>query len=37
MYQRALKGKEKVLGPGYLSALRTVNNLGLLYVNQGRL
>ncbi|KAK3946632.1 Tetratricopeptide repeat-domain-containing protein, partial [Pseudoneurospora amorphoporcata] len=37
MYQRALEGKEKVLGPDHTSTLETVNNLGLLYTTQGRL
>ncbi|KAF6789076.1 NB-ARC and TPR domain protein [Colletotrichum sojae] len=37
MYQRALQGKEKALGPDHTSTLDTVNNLGILYRNQGRL
>jgi len=37
MYQRALVGKEKALGPEHLSTLNTVNNLGILFWNQGRL
>ncbi|KAN0068322.1 HET domain containing protein [Elaphomyces granulatus] len=37
MYQRALQGKEKVLGPDHTSTLSTVNSLGLLYANQGKL
>jgi hypothetical protein len=37
MYQRALAGHEKALGPGHTSTLNTVNNLGLLYSNQGKL
>jgi hypothetical protein len=37
MYQRALQGKEKVWGPDHTSTLDTVNNLGNLYVNQGKL
>ncbi|KAI9863316.1 MAG: hypothetical protein M1813_003758 [Trichoglossum hirsutum] len=36
MYQRALAGKEKVLGPDHLSTLSTVNNLGILYSDQSR-
>ncbi|KAI4122850.1 MAG: hypothetical protein LQ338_005584 [Usnochroma carphineum] len=36
MYQRALQGLEKALGPEYTSTLDTVNNLGLLYINQGK-
>ncbi|KAL4967483.1 P-loop containing nucleoside triphosphate hydrolase protein, partial [Aspergillus stella-maris] len=37
MYQRALAGKEKALGPDHISTLDTVNNLGILYSNQGKL
>jgi len=37
MYQRALAGKEKALGPEHTSTLNTINNLGNLYINQGRL
>ncbi|KAJ3575070.1 hypothetical protein NPX13_g4158 [Xylaria arbuscula] len=37
MYQRALQGYEKALGPDHTSTLNTVNNLGLLYSNQGKL
>ncbi|KAK1780357.1 hypothetical protein QBC45DRAFT_111801, partial [Copromyces sp. CBS 386.78] len=37
MYQRALEGKEKALGPDHTSTLDIVNNLGLLYKAQGRL
>jgi tetratricopeptide (TPR) repeat protein len=37
MYQRALQGKEKALGPDHTSTLDTVNNLGLLYKDQGKL
>lgn len=36
MYQRALAGYEKALGPEHTSTLRTVNNLGLLYRDQGK-
>src|SRR5437773_7526126 len=36
MYQRALAGKEKALGPEHTSTLDTVNNLGVLYRNQGK-
>jgi tetratricopeptide (TPR) repeat protein len=36
MYQRALAGKEKALGPDHTSTLNTVNNLGLLYSDQGK-
>ena len=37
MYNRALQGKEKALGPNHTSTLNTVNNLGLLYQDQGKL
>ncbi|KAG7403952.1 Nephrocystin-3 [Fusarium oxysporum f. sp. raphani] len=37
MYDRALQGYEKALGPEHTSTLDTVNNLGLLYERQGRL
>jgi tetratricopeptide (TPR) repeat protein len=37
MYQRALAGYEKALGPDHTSTLETVNNLGLLYRAQGKL
>ncbi|KAK3947250.1 hypothetical protein QBC32DRAFT_385095, partial [Pseudoneurospora amorphoporcata] len=37
MYQRALEGYEKALGPDHTSTLGTVNNLGNLYSAQGRL
>ena len=37
MYQRALEGYEKALGPDHTSTLNTVNNLGILYKDQGRL
>jgi Flp pilus assembly protein TadD len=37
MYQRALQGKEKAWGPEHTSTLDTVNNLGLLYADQGKL
>jgi tetratricopeptide (TPR) repeat protein len=36
MYQRALEGYEKALGRDHTSTLNTVNNLGLLYADQGR-
>ncbi|KAH8645551.1 hypothetical protein BGZ60DRAFT_257741 [Tricladium varicosporioides] len=35
--QRALEGAEKALGPDHTSTLDTVNNLGLLYADQGKL
>ncbi|KAL4744588.1 hypothetical protein BDW72DRAFT_81072 [Aspergillus terricola var. indicus] len=37
MYQRALAGYKKALGPDHTSTLTTVNNLGVLYRNQGKL
>ncbi|RYP20808.1 hypothetical protein DL767_009393 [Monosporascus sp. MG133] len=37
MYQRALQGTEKALGPEHTSTLTTVNNLGNLYKAQGKL
>ena len=37
LYIRALKGKEKALGAEHRSTLETVNNLGILYRNQGKL
>ena len=36
-YERALQGKEKALGPDYMSTLDTVHNLALPYSNQGQL
>lgn len=37
MYQRALQGKEKAWGTDHTVTLGTVNNLGILYVDLGRL
>jgi Tfp pilus assembly protein PilF len=37
MYELALQGYEEALGPTHTSTLSTVNNLGLLYANQGKL
>jgi tetratricopeptide (TPR) repeat protein len=37
MYQQALAGKEKALGPDHTSTLNTVNNLGNLYADKGKL
>jgi tetratricopeptide (TPR) repeat protein len=37
LYERTLQGKEKSLGADHTSTLDTVNNLGNLYKNQGRL
>ena len=36
MYERALDGKKKVLGPDHPSTLRTFNNLRLLTTNQDK-
>jgi Tfp pilus assembly protein PilF len=37
MFVRALKGYEEAWGPKHTSTLDTVNNLGLLYKNQGKM
>ncbi|CEJ57466.1 Putative Pfs, NB-ARC and TPR domain protein (JCVI) [Penicillium brasilianum] len=37
MYQQALIGREKALGPYHISTLDTVNNLGNVYRSQGKL
>ena len=37
MYQRALQGYKKALGRDHTSTLNTVNNLGILYADQGKL
>ncbi|KAF9695227.1 hypothetical protein EKO04_006697 [Ascochyta lentis] len=37
MYERALEGWKKALGPDHTSTLDTVNNLGNLYAGQGKL
>jgi tetratricopeptide (TPR) repeat protein len=37
IYVRALAGNEKALGPDHTSTLLTVNNLGNLYGDQGKL
>jgi tetratricopeptide (TPR) repeat protein len=37
MYERALRGYEEALGPTHTSTLATVNNLGILYKDQGKL
>jgi hypothetical protein len=37
MYVRALRGYEKAWGPDRVSALDTVNNLGVLYEDQGKM
>ena len=37
MYIRALSGYKKALGADHTSTLSTINNLGALYWNQGRL
>ena len=37
MYKQALAGQETALGPDHTSTLSTVNNLGALYADQGKL
>ena len=37
MYVRALRGYEKAWGVEHTSTLRTVNNLGNLYADQGKM
>ena len=37
IYLRALAGKEKAWGPDHTSILHTVNNLGNLYLDQGKM
>ncbi|SLM37270.1 nb-arc and tpr domain protein [Lasallia pustulata] len=37
MYRRALEGREKAWGPEHTSTLDTVNNLGNLYADQGKM
>jgi tetratricopeptide (TPR) repeat protein len=37
MYQQALAGYQKVLGPDHTSTLAAINNLGTLYSRQGKL
>jgi len=37
LYQQASKGKENTIGPEHTSTLDTVNNLGVLYGDQGKL
>ncbi|SLM37799.1 beta transducin-like protein het-e4s [Lasallia pustulata] len=37
MYRQALEGYEKAWGPEHTSTLDTVNNLGFLYANQGKM
>ena len=37
MYVRALKGKEKAWDAEHTSILDTVNNLGVIYANQGKI
>jgi tetratricopeptide (TPR) repeat protein len=37
MYLQMLAGKDKALGPDHTSTLETVNNLGALYRDQGKL
>ncbi|SLM38656.1 nb-arc and tpr domain protein, partial [Lasallia pustulata] len=37
MYRRALEGKEKAWGPEHPLTLRTVDNLGNVYADQGKM
>jgi tetratricopeptide (TPR) repeat protein len=37
MYERALQGFEKAWGPEHILTFSTVNNLGLLYADQGKI
>jgi len=37
MYQQALRGYKKACGPDHTSTLNTVNNLGILYKDQGKM
>ncbi len=37
MYEHALQGREKALRPDHTDTLQTVNNLGNLYRDRGRL
>jgi tetratricopeptide (TPR) repeat protein len=37
MYKRALRGYEKVWELDYISTLSTINNLSILYADQGKL
>ena len=37
MYIRALQGYKEALGPKHTLTLQMVNNLGILYKNQGKL
>ena len=37
IYIRTLRGYEKAWGPEHTSTLDTVNNLGLLYADQGKM
>lgn len=37
LYTRSLKGKEEAWGANHMSTLSTVNNLGVLYYDQGQL
>jgi hypothetical protein len=37
IYLWALQGKKEVVGSDYISTLDTVNNLDVLYVDQGKL
>jgi tetratricopeptide (TPR) repeat protein len=37
MYQQALIGYEKKMGPDHTTTLETVNKLGIIYKDQGKL
>jgi tetratricopeptide (TPR) repeat protein len=37
LYERALAGKEEILGPDHISTLETVNNLGVVHTNRRNL
>ena len=37
MYTRALAGYERALGPDHTSTIDTINNLGILYSDQGKI
>ena len=37
MYRRALEGYERTWGPEHTSTLGTVNNLAVLYEDQGKI
>jgi hypothetical protein len=37
IYKRALQGRETALGIEHTLTLETINNLGILYIDQGQL